>query len=218
MKVCPKCGKSYSDTSLNYCLDDGSVLAGVPPNNVSTETAVMGSSVFSAGPTVPMDVNPTLWTGSGVPPDNSTAPVTNRSRSWIWALLILGAVVLLCGGGIVGLGIYGSKYAAANQGRNDSPTPRPTSTTLIEEESPEPSTTPAGAEYTLTMDQYKQITVGMSRSEVESLLGGKGTQLSSSSGGDTTYTVDEWEGKDYKSIILSFKDDKVITKAQAGLK
>ena len=26
MKICPKCGKTYTDASLNFCLDDGTVL------------------------------------------------------------------------------------------------------------------------------------------------------------------------------------------------
>ena len=72
--------------------------------------------------------------------------------------------------------------------------------------------------YTLTMDQYKRISNGMTRSEVEKILGKPGTQLSSSSGGDTTYTVDQWETADYKSIIITFENDKVTYRAQSGLK
>lgn len=58
----------------------------------------------------------------------------------------------------------------------------------------------------------------MSRSDVETLLGGKGTQVSSSTGGGVTFEVHKWETKDYKTIIITFKNDKVMTKTQVGLK
>ena len=58
----------------------------------------------------------------------------------------------------------------------------------------------------------------MTRAEVEKILGSKGTQVSSFSGGDTTYTVDQWETADYKSITLTFENDKVTFRAESGLK
>jgi hypothetical protein len=58
----------------------------------------------------------------------------------------------------------------------------------------------------------------MDRSEVETILGGKGKQLSSSSAAGTTFTVDQWEGENYSSIILSFENDKVTFRSQSGLK
>ena len=58
----------------------------------------------------------------------------------------------------------------------------------------------------------------MPRSEVEMLLGGKGTQVSSSTGGGVTFEVHKWETSDYKTIIITFKNDKVMTKTQVGLK
>jgi hypothetical protein len=58
----------------------------------------------------------------------------------------------------------------------------------------------------------------MPRSEVESILGGKGTEISSSTGGGMRFSVNKWEGEKFKSIILSFKNDKIMTKSQVGLK
>ena len=68
------------------------------------------------------------------------------------------------------------------------------------------------------MDKYNKLRIGMDRSDVESLLGGKGTEISSSSGGKMRFSVNKWEGEDFKTIILSFKDDKIMTKSQVGLK
>ena len=82
---------------------------------------------------------------------------------------------------------------------------------------PSKSNTPTG-EYDLTMAKYDQIKIGTPRSEVERILGGKGTEVSSSSGGGMRFSVNKWEGDDFKSIILSFKNDKVMTRSQVGLK
>ena len=49
-------------------------------------------------------------------------------------------------------------------------------------------------------------------------MGGEGTQLSSYSSNEDTFTVDQWEGKNYSFVIVSFQDDKVVSKSQAGLK
>ncbi len=82
-----------------------------------------------------------------------------------------------------------------------------------------PSSTPINkGEYDVTMDKYQQIKIGMSRTDVERILGGKGTEISSSTGGGVSFSVNKWEGERYKSIILSFKNDKVMSKSQVGLK
>jgi len=82
-----------------------------------------------------------------------------------------------------------------------------------------PSSTPVSkGEYDVTMDKYQQIKIGTSRAEVERILGGKGTEISSSVGGGISFSVNKWEGERYRSIILSFKNDKVMSKSQVGLK
>ncbi len=87
-----------------------------------------------------------------------------------------------------------------------------------------PSSTPTTAEpsnkgeYNLSMDKYNRIKVGMPRPEVENTLGGKGTEISSTVGGGVRFSVNKWEGESYQSIILSFRNDKVMSKSQVGLK
>ncbi|MFT3745339.1 MAG: hypothetical protein QM785_13730 [Pyrinomonadaceae bacterium] len=93
------------------------------------------------------------------------------------------------------------------------PTPKSTPTTST------PSSTPSTqGEYDLSMDKYNKIKVGMPRSEVENTLGGKGTEISSSVGGGVKFSVNKWEGEKFQSIILSFRNDKVMSKSQVGLK
>lgn len=77
---------------------------------------------------------------------------------------------------------------------------------------------PSTAGYDVTMDKYNQLSIGMARSKVEDILGGKGTEISSSTGGGVRFSVNKWEGEKFKSIILSFRNDKIMSKSQVGLK
>lgn len=80
-------------------------------------------------------------------------------------------------------------------------------------------TTPAkSGEYDISLAKFKQIKVGAKRSDVEALLGGKGTELSSTEAGRSTFSTNKWTGEGYTSIILVFKNDKVLSKSQVGLK
>ncbi|HQZ95172.1 MAG TPA: hypothetical protein PLP21_02580 [Pyrinomonadaceae bacterium] len=98
--------------------------------------------------------------------------------------------------------------------KENSSTPRPTPATS----STPPSTTSTKGDYNLSMEKYNRIKVGMPRSEVENTLGGKGTEISSSVGGGVRFSVNKWEGEKFQSIILSFRNDKVMSKSQVGLK
>jgi hypothetical protein len=107
MKTCPRCQKTYADDNLNFCLEDGSVLtqsiAAPPP------TVQMNQPPVTA-PQPQMPSQPGSQPGWNVPPQQaySMQPAKKSSKIWVWVLLILGGVVLLCGGGFVGLVWYGS--------------------------------------------------------------------------------------------------------------
>ena len=110
------------------------------------------------------------------------------------------------------LGCSCPKLSELGKKKTSSPTPIPSFTPLS---FPSPS---SGGEYDLTMEKYDWIKVGSPRSDVERILGGKGTEISSSTGGGMSFSVNKWEGEKYKSIILTFKNDKVMSKSQVGLK
>ncbi len=123
MKICPRCQKTYSDDNLNFCLEDGSVLNQYGPADVA-QPAI---AVNQARPTqsAPPVSEPPQWNVGGQQP-YSMQPQKKSSKAWIWVLLILGAVILLCGGGFVGLIFYAAQQA------DKTPTPniaanRPTS-------------------------------------------------------------------------------------------
>lgn len=104
MKICPKCGKTYDDETLNFCLDDGSVLnraeqgaASEPPPTVMMPDAAPTSVQPPAPDTSPQFRQASQYTME-----------PKRSRTWIWVLVALFSVVVLCGGGLVGLVALGS--------------------------------------------------------------------------------------------------------------
>ena len=114
MKVCPRCQKTYTDDNLNFCLEDGSVLnalnaAPPPPTN----------PIASAPPTQQQGFSqpPPQQQGWNVQPQGqqySMQPPKKSSKTWIWVLLILGVIVLVCGGGIIGAFVYvGNKASEA---------------------------------------------------------------------------------------------------------
>lgn len=104
MKICPKCGKTYDDPSLNFCLDDGSILNQRDGGgNATPQTVLMNQSPTS-------DYNQPF--GGPAAPQNQYVPVQNAakkgSKTWLWVVGILGLIVVLCGGGFGGLLILGS--------------------------------------------------------------------------------------------------------------
>ena len=114
----------------------------------------------------------------------------------------------------------GCPYYLSQMGRSDDsstpyPSPSPASNTST---FPTSDSTPKAGEYDLSLAKFNQLKDGMARSEVERILGGPGEKISSSTGGGVTFSVYKWQGPDYTSIILSFRDDKIMTKSQVGLK
>lgn len=65
MKQCPRCQQTYSDDSLNFCLNDGELLSAFQQEPASPR-------FDDTPPTMVLDqarrTNPTNWTGSAQPP------------------------------------------------------------------------------------------------------------------------------------------------------
>lgn len=127
MKICPKCQKTYSDDNLNFCLDDGTVLnqsgAGNMPDTVLLNQPRATIAPQQQFPTTQQQ--PQGW--NTAPQQQYATPPKKSSKTWIWVLLVLGAVILLCGGGgIAGLIYLGSladnKNIAVNTSTNSSNT------------------------------------------------------------------------------------------------
>ena len=103
MKICPKCQKTYSDESLNFCLNDGAALVpAVRTENALPETVFINqprSTNPNDNPARPPNFqnNPNNWSN----PNQAAMPV-KKSKTWLWVIGILGVLALLCSGGVVG--------------------------------------------------------------------------------------------------------------------
>lgn len=105
MRICPKCGKTYDDESLNFCLDDGSIL-----NQTGAESSLPETVLISQPrPTVAnQQFGNQADNQNWAVPAQVNSPAKKGSKTWLWVVGILGAVVLLCGGGFAGLIALGS--------------------------------------------------------------------------------------------------------------
>ncbi|MEQ1922259.1 MAG: hypothetical protein ABL952_07095, partial [Pyrinomonadaceae bacterium] len=84
--------------------------------------------INQAPPTMPQQTMPSQPGGqpqwnTGAPQPYSMVPPAKKSKAWVWVLLILGGLVLLCGGGLGGLIYIGSKVEKNSNASNTSSTP-----------------------------------------------------------------------------------------------
>lgn len=121
MKICPRCQTTYADDNLNFCLEDGSTLS---PAGMSGEATLVMQPPRSTAP-APEIPTQQAWASQQQP----MYPVQpqKKSRAWIWVLLILGAVMLLCGGGVAGLVYLGSQVDTNTNRTYSTPSSTPTS-------------------------------------------------------------------------------------------
>ena len=109
MKICSLCSKTYADDNLNFCLEDGAVLN--PMGGDTLPETVMMSSPPPTQPNSPFqqtDPNTPFIRETPTHQSYRNSPTIQaqpkaKSKGWLWALLALGGVALLCGGGFVGL-------------------------------------------------------------------------------------------------------------------
>jgi hypothetical protein len=204
MKHCPRCQKNYEADDLNFCLDDGTpLITGVSP---AAPTIAMQGSTATATP----GHNPGTMPYVQAQPYAAQQPVV-RPRMKIWPFVLIGLAILLCGGGLGGIFIFSKLYTTTG-----SRGPEPPAASPSVEASPATAGDHKAGGGRITIENFNKLKTGMSRSEVEALLG-KGEQVSSISGGGHTYSVDSWIDEDFRSIILTFDNDKLSTKTQSGL-
>ena len=137
MKICPKCQKTYTDQNLNFCLDDGTVLtqaagSSMPDTVLLNQPRVTSPSQSAPGSYPGQQIQQPQQPGWNTAPQPYTMqPQPKSSKTWIWVVLILGFLVLLCGGGGLGalyfIGTQADKAANTTTVNNNSkPSSSPT--------------------------------------------------------------------------------------------
>ena len=220
MKICPKCSQTFGDDSLNFCLMDGTVLEQISGAGDEPRTAFMDAPVVTS----PYQGQQTrvYEAGPGAAPQK-------KSRTWAWVLGIGGILAFVVVGGLIAIIAIGYKYSSDDHRSSrkakapPAPATPPKPAANDDDDLPEvpdfPDINISGkGDYDVTMAKYNQLRIGQSREEVEAILGGKGTEISSSTGGGMSFSVNKWDGDNFKSIILSFKNEKIMSKSQVGLK
>ena len=114
MKICPRCQRTYTDDNLNFCLDDGAVLQQQSAAASEPPATVFMNQPPPTNPQASPISQPTVQPAWNTAPQQFGAPPRKSSKAWIWVLLILGLVVLTCGGGLVGFFIYVASQADNN--------------------------------------------------------------------------------------------------------
>jgi hypothetical protein len=109
MKSCPQCKQSYNDESLNFCLNDGSMLIQIANPNQNAATVMMNSSRVTANQP-PAFVNQ--------PQNFVNQPPRKKSRAWLWVLGIFGILGLFGLIGFIGLAAILSQIPVENNNSN----------------------------------------------------------------------------------------------------
>lgn len=117
MKICPRCQKTYSDDTLNFCLEDGATLDAATADQLPA--TVLLNQPHATNP-------PDSFGGQTKQPNwnttpnqfSATAAPAKKSNGWLWALGILGGLALLCGGGSVGFIFWAASLENAKSNTN----------------------------------------------------------------------------------------------------
>lgn len=105
MKICPTCKQTYTDETLNFCLNDGAILNPLNKDDSGQATVFLPQQQ----PTNPnQPVKNTTFPNQSFPQypgqtQNVLPPPVKKSKTWIWVLGIVGVLLVLGGIGFIGI-------------------------------------------------------------------------------------------------------------------
>src|SRR5215213_6652259 len=111
MKRCPTCNRTYTDVSLNFCLEDGTPLASGPPAPDPNATIRYPPPSDTSGPSPTELYHPETLISSRVPAPARRPPPKKSNAVW-WILGGLAAVL------VIGVGLVVMVIALASLGAN----------------------------------------------------------------------------------------------------
>lgn len=138
MKICPTCRKTYQDDSLNFCLEDGSVLT-VAQSDAPPTVVMQATPPTNPNPVIaqPAPTQPT-WNKQ----EQYSLQPKKKSKTWLWVIGLLVLGLLLCGGGVVGLGLLAVYNTSDNVASNSTKTSNTNTTIFGNNKSATPTRTP----------------------------------------------------------------------------
>lgn len=216
MKICPKCNQTYNDVSLNYCLNDGTVLVSTSDNKTAEQFC--NDAVTANNPTA-------RYTNYTPAPSQATVvnqTVPKKSNSLLWVMLILGGLVLFCGGGFAAMyAVYVAQNAnntniSANDMMANKKSDQNNKATSARPVPANQAEKPADSNG-ITLEKFKQLESKMNYKQVVEILGGEGVEMSSSGSGAYKSQMYKWSRSDTEFIIVLFLNDKLTNKTQTGL-
>lgn len=117
MKQCPKCGTTYTDDSLQFCLTDG---ANLTSTSSAAETVQMSFGNEPMRVNIPQNSAPTVFSA---PPSQTAASQPTKKIAGIIVVCIALFFLLLAGVGIAGFIFYKQSGGGDNAAISASPTP-----------------------------------------------------------------------------------------------
>jgi len=116
MKSCPTCNKTFTDEHLSFCIDDGTPLVDVVPQDRTIPTAPR----FNDDPNTADRAD---WNASSYQPPSYVPPSgSNQRRVWPWILGIVGVLILAVAGLAVAVALIVPRMVRNNRSaREDQP-------------------------------------------------------------------------------------------------
>ena len=111
MKRCPSCGRTYTDETLLFCLEDGTPLSADQP------TAPTIRMPAEPPPTVAYDTG--RVTAPTVPPAWTTTTPPQQQKRKVWPFVVGGLVLLLVFGGGLIAAVFWLASVASNENSNN---------------------------------------------------------------------------------------------------
>lgn len=109
MKRCPTCQRTFTDSNLSFCIDDGTPLSIVEDD----ETTVVS----------PPDDSKTVWGPAAYRPPSQPQPAAQKKSSWPWVLGIGGVAILLLAAFGIGAAVFIPKMMKQRQAAQTRPAP-----------------------------------------------------------------------------------------------
>lgn len=130
-------------------------------------------------------------------------------RWWFWLIVVI-VIIAIAGSGTSGSNSNSSSSTAASNStdavQTDNGSSESTGATDNEEDSGN-----------INAEKFAAIEQGMSYEEVVDIIGSEGVEQSTSTVGDITTTIYDWDSDSWGNASVTFQNDKVVNKTQIGV-